>query len=95
MLARTSAIRSLSARATRAGVVTQTNNFSTGPEIKKVGVCGVGLMGHGIVQTAAQAGYEVIAVDDAAFLDKGMERIDGSLAKVYGRQVKKGQIDQV
>ena len=30
-------------------------------EIKKVGVVGCGLMGHGIAQVAAQAGYEVVA----------------------------------
>ena len=28
-------------------------------EIRKVGVLGCGLMGHGITQIAAQAGYEV------------------------------------
>ena len=29
-------------------------------QIKKVGVLGAGLMGHGITQVAAQSGYEVV-----------------------------------
>ena len=29
-------------------------------EIKKVGVAGCGLMGHGITQVSAQAGYDVV-----------------------------------
>ncbi len=29
-------------------------------EIKKVGVLGAGLMGHGIAQVVAQAGYDVV-----------------------------------
>ena len=33
-----------------------------GKEIKKVGVAGLGLMGHGITQVAAQAGYQVVAM---------------------------------
>ena len=32
-------------------------------EIKTVGVVGMGLMGHGIVQSAAQVGYKVLACD--------------------------------
>ena len=32
-------------------------------EINKVGVVGCGLMGHGIVQIAAQAGMEVVALE--------------------------------
>ena len=40
-------------------------------EFKKVGVCGLGLMGHGIAQVAAQAGYDVVAreVDDGLEAD--------------------------
>jgi 3-hydroxybutyryl-CoA dehydrogenase len=29
-------------------------------EIRRVGVVGCGLMGHGIAQVAAQAGYDVV-----------------------------------
>ena len=50
--------------------------------IKKVGVLGCGLMGAGIAQTAAMAGYETIVreVSDD-FLAKGFAGIEKSLAK--------------
>ena len=61
-------------------------------QIKKVGVVGCGLMGHGIVQVAAQAGFEVVAVESAQeFLDKGLARIDKSLAKMAEKAVQKGK----
>ncbi|HEX5705314.1 MAG TPA: 3-hydroxybutyryl-CoA dehydrogenase [Pyrinomonadaceae bacterium] len=51
-------------------------------EFKKVGVLGCGLMGAGIAQTAAMAGYETIVreVSDD-FLAKGFAGIDKSLSK--------------
>jgi 3-hydroxybutyryl-CoA dehydrogenase len=60
-------------------------------EIQKVGVCGLGLMGHGIAQVAAQAGYEVVAreVDDDR-LQKGIGKIEKQLA----RAVEKGKMEQ-
>ena len=46
-------------------------------EISKVGVLGAGLMGHGIAQVAAQAGYEVVLREvDQERLDKGIGRIE-------------------
>jgi len=60
-------------------------------KIKKVGVLGAGLMGHGITQVSAQSGYEVVMreVDEAA-LQKGLGRIEKQLA----RAVEKGKATQ-
>jgi 3-hydroxyacyl-CoA dehydrogenase len=61
-------------------------------KIKKVGVVGCGLMGHGIVQVAAQAGLDVVALESKQdFLDKGLARIDKSLAKLTARAIDKGK----
>ncbi|MEY2746888.1 MAG: 3-hydroxyacyl-CoA dehydrogenase, binding domain, partial [Planctomycetota bacterium] len=50
--------------------------------IKKVGVVGCGLMGHGIAQVAAQGGCTVVVYEAAeAALAAGLGRIDKSLAK--------------
>src|SRR5215472_1803268 len=51
-------------------------------QIKKVGVLGCGLMGSGIAQVAATAGYEVVVLEqEQKFLDKGFAGIEKSLAK--------------
>src|SRR5437764_11564478 len=51
-------------------------------QIKKVGVLGCGLMGSGIAQVAAQAGYETVVREvEQKFLDKGIGGIEKSLAK--------------
>jgi 3-hydroxyacyl-CoA dehydrogenase len=61
-------------------------------QIKKVGVVGCGLMGHGIVQVAAQAGYTVVVLEGAQnFLDTGLGRIDKSLAKLAEKAIEKGK----
>lgn len=50
--------------------------------IKKVGVLGCGLMGSGIAQIAAQAGYETIVREvEQKYLDKGFAGIQKSLGK--------------
>jgi len=60
-------------------------------EIKKVGVLGAGLMGHGIAQVAAQAGYDVVLRElDQEMLDKGLGKIEKQLA----RAVEKGRMEQ-
>ncbi len=58
-------------------------------EIKKVGVLGCGLMGSGVAQVAAAAGYTTVVreVDDAP-LQKGKAGIEKSLAKF----VEKGKL---
>lgn len=51
-------------------------------DTKRVGVCGLGLMGSGIAQVAATAGYDVTAYEVAqAPIDKGMAGIQKSLHK--------------
>ena len=51
-------------------------------EIKKVGVLGCGLMGSGIAQVAATAGFDVIVLEvEQKFLDKGFAGIEKSLEK--------------
>lgn len=62
-------------------------------DIKKVGVVGLGLMGHGIGLVSAQAGYEVIAVEaQAAALESGKKRMDASLTKLLSKAVEKGKM---
>jgi 3-hydroxybutyryl-CoA dehydrogenase len=51
-------------------------------EIKKIGVLGCGLMGSGIAQVAATAGFDVIVLEvEQKYLDKGFAGIEKSLAK--------------
>jgi 3-hydroxybutyryl-CoA dehydrogenase len=50
--------------------------------IKKVGVLGCGLMGSGIAQVSATAGYDVTVLEqEQRFLDKGFGGMEKSLAK--------------
>jgi 3-hydroxybutyryl-CoA dehydrogenase len=58
--------------------------------IRKVGVLGCGLMGSGIAEISARAGFETVVREvEQGFLDKGLERIRGSL----GRAVEKGKLE--
>jgi 3-hydroxybutyryl-CoA dehydrogenase len=60
-------------------------------EIKKVGVLGCGLMGHGITQICAQAGWDVVVREaDQEKLDAGI----GKIEKQLGRAVEKGKMEQ-
>ncbi|MFH1351812.1 MAG: 3-hydroxybutyryl-CoA dehydrogenase [Pseudomonadota bacterium] len=60
-------------------------------EIKKVGVLGCGLMGSGIAQVCAQAGFDVAVREvEQKFLDKGLGIIQKTLAKA----VEKGKMQQ-
>ena len=62
-------------------------------EIKKVGVLGCGLMGSGIAQVAAMAGFDVTVLEvEQQFLDKGFAGIEKSLAKFAERPPEKGGI---
>jgi 3-hydroxyacyl-CoA dehydrogenase len=56
--------------------------------LKKIGVVGCGLMGHGIAQVAAQAGCTVVVREsEQAALDKGLGRIRKSLDKLVERSL--------
>lgn len=59
--------------------------------ISKVGVVGGGLMGHGIAQICAQAGWDVVLreVDDEA-----AGKAVGKIEKQLGRAVEKGRMEQ-
>lgn len=55
--------------------------------IKKITVLGSGIMGHGIAQVSAMAGYSVVLRDiEQQFLDKAMEKIKWSLDKLVSKQ---------
>ena len=62
-------------------------------EIKKICVLGAGLMGNGITQVCAQAGYEVAMRDiEQRFIDGGMSSIRKNLARDV-EKAKKTQAD--
>ncbi len=65
-------------------------------EIKKVCVVGFGIMGNGIAQVAAQAGYDVIAQDiSEAVLEKGMKAIEWSVEKLVSKGKVKGTKEEI
>jgi len=61
-------------------------------EVRRIGVLGAGLMGHGIVQVCAQTGKFEVSVRDIEqrFIDNGMKMIKDSLQ----RFVKKGTLSE-
>ena len=60
-------------------------------KIKKIAVLGAGLMGHGITQVAATAGFEVVMRDiEEKFVSSGVEKIKWSI----GKFVEKGRISE-
>ena len=59
-------------------------------KIKKVGVLGSGLMGSGIAEISAKAGYDTVVREvSEELLEKGLGKIHGSL----GKAVEKGKLD--
>jgi 3-hydroxybutyryl-CoA dehydrogenase len=59
-------------------------------KIQKVGVLGCGLMGAGIAEVSARAGYDTVVREvSESLLDKGLGRIRGSL----DRAVEKGKLE--
>ena len=62
-------------------------------QIKRVGVLGCGLMGSGIAQVSAAAGFDTTVLEvEQKFLDKGFAGIEKSLAKFAERPPEKGGI---
>ncbi|MDR7484243.1 MAG: 3-hydroxybutyryl-CoA dehydrogenase [Armatimonadota bacterium] len=58
--------------------------------IRRVGVVGCGLMGSGIAESVARAGYEVVVRElTGELLQKGLERIEASMR----RAVERGKLD--
>jgi 3-hydroxybutyryl-CoA dehydrogenase len=60
-------------------------------EISKVGVVGCGLMGHGITQVCAQAGWDVVV------REASQDKLDGGIGKIekqLARAVEKGKASQ-
>jgi 3-hydroxybutyryl-CoA dehydrogenase len=59
-------------------------------KIRKVGVLGCGLMGAGVAEIAAKAGYDTVVREvSEELVQKGLDRIKGSMAKA----VEKGKLD--
>jgi len=74
-----------------------TRSFSSSPvaqEITRVGVIGQGLMGNGIAQVAAAAGYQVVGVDASeASLQKAHDAIASSLSRSLPKRAAKEGFD--
>jgi 3-hydroxybutyryl-CoA dehydrogenase len=55
-------------------------------KLEEIGVVGCGLMGSGIAETCARAGYKVVVREiDDELLQKGLDRIQQSLSKAVAR----------
>ena len=55
--------------------------------INKITILGSGVMGHGIAQVSAMAGYYVTLRDiEQSFLDKAMEKIKWSISKLVEKE---------
>jgi len=55
--------------------------------VKNITVLGSGVMGHGIAQVSAAAGYNVVLRDiEQGFLDKAMEKVKWSLDKLVSKE---------
>ncbi len=65
--------------------------------IEKVGVVGCGLMGSGIAQVCAQAGYETVVREvNEELVEKGLDRIRSFLAKAVERgKATQDDVDEV
>jgi 3-hydroxybutyryl-CoA dehydrogenase len=61
-------------------------------EIKVVGVLGCGMMGRGIAQVCAQAGYETVVMDvSQQLIDQGLAGMEGQLARLVQKEAITGE----
>ena len=60
-------------------------------EIRTVGVCGAGLMGNGIAQTCASAGFNVVLMEVAS---EPLQRGVAAIAKSLDKFLEKGKLSQ-
>jgi 3-hydroxyacyl-CoA dehydrogenase len=86
----------LAKRSARAMHSTMRMSYRALSDFKRVGIVGIGgLMGHGVAQVTAAAGYQVLGIESQqSALDAGVKRIDDSLSKVIKRNVSKGVYDE-
>lgn len=59
--------------------------------INQIAVVGAGLMGNGIAQSCAEAGYDVLNIDVA---DGAIDRAQASLQKIYNGKISRGKITE-
>ena len=65
-------------------------------EIKKIFVAGAGLMGGGITQVCAQAGYEVVMRDlTDEIVENGLKNIQWSVGKLVEKGKAQGTVDEI
>ena len=57
----------------------------------KISVIGAGLMGSGIAQTCAQAGYEVVNID---VFEPAIEKAKSNIEKLFARKIEKGSMTE-
>jgi 3-hydroxyacyl-CoA dehydrogenase len=69
-------------------VATQLRRLSSSAPLERIGVIGLGLMGHGIAQVAAQSAtsQQIVAYEaESKFLEAGKTRITASLSKLVSK----------
>lgn len=65
-------------------------------EIRKIFIAGAGLMGGGIAQVSAQAGYSVIIQDlSDEILEKGLKPVQWSIGKLIEKGKVQGTVDEI
>mmetsp|Transcript_9297 Transcript_9297/g.28711 ORF Transcript_9297/g.28711 Transcript_9297/m.28711 type:complete len:338 (+) Transcript_9297:2-1015(+) len=80
---------------TAASLPLRTYSSEPSPNIKKVGVIGMGLMGHGIAQVTAASGFQVVALDTKTeFVESGLDHITKNVNMLAQKQVQKGKLEE-